>query len=505
MNNRPIHRTFATVSGNRYPPVPGYLPSILILLLFFLLSLIGILRHEIWLDEAQHFLIARDSHNLSELFHACRNEGHPVLWNVLLFFITRFSSDPFYMQLFHILISCITVVFLLRSDLSLAEKFLVIFGYFFFFEYNIISRNYGLSALMMILLVSVYKNNNAGLTSLAVILFILSQTHLFSLLFSVAFVFTYLITNRRDLLKQNRKILLASGLIILAGWIIAAIFIIPPGNYTIKFMQYDSSGYLSPERIVKTVSVVLKGIFYIPDYTVKGHQFINTFYFQTFNLTTTKIYILSLAAIIIPAIILKNSRFAFILYLSFLVIFIPVYYFLPLTYGIRYFGFFYVVFICCLLVARSGLSKTGIILSVLIISLQFGNGIYAWSMDFRYPFSEGKEVSKYIKSVQRKNEKVFILNPTLRPAISAYTGEKFFGTENGAQLSYCLWDEHLPDSILKSKLNYALNCSSTSLIVANNPFHNLIDTTKLELLASFNNGILIGENAAVYRYFVTSH
>jgi hypothetical protein len=95
---------------------------------------------------------------------------------------------------------------------------------------------------------------------------------------------------------------------------------------------------------------------------------------------------------------------------------------------------------------------------------------------------------------------VYILNATLRPAISAYTGEKYFGTENGQYLSYCHWDESLPYSVLKSKLKALLNSDSTSLIVSNSPIYNLLDTNKLQKLKSFNKGILKGEDADIYRF-----
>jgi hypothetical protein len=65
------------------PLTSGSYLNLLILAIFFVLSFIGTRHHEIWLDEAQHFLIARDSITLSELFHACRNEGHPLLWNII--------------------------------------------------------------------------------------------------------------------------------------------------------------------------------------------------------------------------------------------------------------------------------------------------------------------------------------------------------------------------------------------------------------------------------------
>ncbi len=496
------------LSGSIYGKVFKYrfdtYVNLLILSAFFILSLIGILYHEIWLDEAQHFLIARDSKTLAELFRVCRIEGHPVLWNVILFMITRFSSNPFWMQFVHVLISCITVAVILKSNLNLLEKILVIFSYYLFYEYNIISRNYGISALLMILLVYFYIRDPQALIRLAVIIFLLAQTHLFSLLFSFAFVISYIIYERAPLLIQNRRILLIAGSIVITGWLIAAYFIIPPWSYGMTFISYDSSGYFSTERIVKSVSVSLKGIFYVPDYHAPGHHFFNSLYFLTLNLKTWKIYLLSIAAMVIPAIIIKNNRFALFLYSSYLLIFIIVYFFLPLVYGIRYFGFFFVVFLCCYMVARQQVSRVWQFLFILILILQFINGIYAYSLDFRYPFSEGKEVSDYLGKVRLEHEKVYILNPSLRPAISAYTGEKYFGVENGQDLSYCHWDEILPDSVLKSKLDIALKSDSTSLVIASSSIYNLLDTTKLQLLRSFHEGIFKGEDAVVYRYKRTS-
>ena len=488
------------VSGKLLRYHSGIYLNLLILSIFFILSLIGILHHEIWLDEAQHFLIARDSKSLHELFRICRIEGHPVMWNILLFIITRFSSNPFWMQFVHIVISCLTVFLLLKSKLSLFEKILIIFGYYFFYEYNILSRNYGISAFFMILLVHYYLKDPAGITRLAVMLFFLAQTHLFSMIFSCAFALTFILIQRRSFYLQSSRRLITAGLIILAGWTISAWFIIPPWQYGMKFIGYDSTGYLSSERIIKTVSVGLKGIFYIPDYHAPGHHFFNSLYFLTLNLAAWKIYLLSAAAFLIPAWILKNNRFALILFCSFFIIFISIYFYLPLVNGIRYFGYFYVTFLCCYFIARPGILKYGLFISFLIFALQFFNGIYAYTMDLQFPFSEGKNISNYIKQVRLKDEKIFILNATLRPAISAYTGEKYFATENGQYLSYCHWDESLPDSVLKSKLSSGLNADSTSLIISNSDIHNLLDTNKLQKLQTFNHGILKGEDADVFRY-----
>ena len=472
----------------------------LILPVFFILSIIGILNHEIWLDEAQHYLLARDSNNFSQLLYACRNEGHPLLWNFILFVVTRFSHNVFYMQLTHILISCFTVILISKSNLNFPEKILIVFGYYFLYEYNIIGRNYGLSALFIFLLVYKYMSDRDNIIVLAVITFLLANSHLFSLLLSFAFVFTYFINNRKDLAAQSKISIIISIFILLAGWIFSIYCIVPPQNYGITFVRYDSTGYFSSERILKTISVCLKGIFYVPDYTAKGNHFENSLYYISLNLRSWIIYLLSIIAIILPMYILKNNKFAFTFFCSFILIFLPVYYFLPLVNGIRYFGFFYLIFIACYIIARPQIPKIFLRISMLIFLLQFINSVFMYSADFRYQFSEGKNISDYLKNIKKESEDVFILDRIIRPSISAYTERKYFGVENGLPLSYCLWNEYLPDSILKSKLKDELAKCSGALIVSTNASLHLIDTTKMVRLKFFGNGIVKGENAAVFRY-----
>src|SRR4051812_5914996 len=74
-------------------------------LVFLLLTVTGIFHHEIWLDEAHHWLLAKDSNSPGELFYNARYEGHPALWNMLLFILSRFTGNPLAMQLLNVLIA----------------------------------------------------------------------------------------------------------------------------------------------------------------------------------------------------------------------------------------------------------------------------------------------------------------------------------------------------------------------------------------------------------------
>ena len=51
-------------------------------------------EHPLWRDEAQAFLIGRDSHSIGELFWNMRYEGHPPLWHFLIFLLTRVTQRP---------------------------------------------------------------------------------------------------------------------------------------------------------------------------------------------------------------------------------------------------------------------------------------------------------------------------------------------------------------------------------------------------------------------------
>src|SRR5207302_1918349 len=141
-----------------------------------------ILHHEIWLDEMHHFLLARDSHSIGELFYNARYDGHPLLWDGLLFFLTHFTHDPFYMQVLHIFISLIAVIIFLRNaPFTDLFKILFVFGYFMFYEYNIISRNYAISILLIFICCSLLSKPKRNYAVILFALFILSYTHLFSL------------------------------------------------------------------------------------------------------------------------------------------------------------------------------------------------------------------------------------------------------------------------------------------------------------------------------------
>ena len=103
--------------------------------LFIVLSLYLVSYHELWIDEAYHYLLARDSFSLGQLFSQGTWSGHPLLWNLLLYFLKVFAPGISAMQVLHCLIAGGTVFMICRyAPFTRTEKCLMIFGYYIFYE-----------------------------------------------------------------------------------------------------------------------------------------------------------------------------------------------------------------------------------------------------------------------------------------------------------------------------------------------------------------------------------
>jgi hypothetical protein len=119
-----------------------------ILLVYAIALALLLMRHEMWRDELQAWLIARDSGSLLALWRNTRLEGHPLLWHVLLWLVARVTSAPAAMQLLHFFVALGGAFVLVRfAPFALWQRAALVLGYFSLFEYGVISRNYALSCL----------------------------------------------------------------------------------------------------------------------------------------------------------------------------------------------------------------------------------------------------------------------------------------------------------------------------------------------------------------------
>jgi len=119
--------------------------------LFACLMIYGSYRHQLIFDEAQAWLIARDSHGLMDLFRHLRYEGHPALWYLLLYLPAHFSGNVVWMKAIHCALS-IAMGWLIVGEkrMPATVRIFIIFSAYMFFFIGIFVRSYVLAAVLLI-------------------------------------------------------------------------------------------------------------------------------------------------------------------------------------------------------------------------------------------------------------------------------------------------------------------------------------------------------------------
>jgi len=140
-------------------------------------------RHEMWRDELQAWLLARDSATPVQLLHNMRYEGHPGLWHLLLWPLAHLSPNPVLMQGLHVALAGLSALLVFRwSPFSWGVKILLVLGYFFAYEYAVIARNYAISVTLLLTVCALFKQRWRRFPAIATALLLLCHTNIFALL-----------------------------------------------------------------------------------------------------------------------------------------------------------------------------------------------------------------------------------------------------------------------------------------------------------------------------------
>src|SRR5690606_2393756 len=117
-------------------------------LLYLAVLAVATMNHELWGDELHSWNIAGASAGYGDLIANSRYEGHPPVWYTILWLPARFGHQLFYLQCIQFCIAGAAVyVLMFRSAFPTILKILVPFGYYFLFEYGVLSRNYAIALL----------------------------------------------------------------------------------------------------------------------------------------------------------------------------------------------------------------------------------------------------------------------------------------------------------------------------------------------------------------------
>jgi hypothetical protein len=483
---------------------------------FMALSFWGISVHEIWLDEMHHWLLARDSNSLPELYKIARQDWHPLTWNVLLYIVSRFSHDPFSMQILHIVLSSLVVfIFFSYAPLSLLTKIFFAFGYYTLYEYNVISRNYNLIVLFCFMICVLYPRRARSYPWLSLLLLGLANTHYLGTLISLSLAMLLVIDFIIEYKKDSRiSIAIASFVIYAIGLIstLAKVF----ASKDMK-SEFDFQNLMQLKKIGSGLLIVVKGMLPVPDLT--QYSFWNTNWLISYN--SILALLISVVCIVAIAIILFDRwliLFFFLITLLNLILFST-----AVGYnGYRYFGSVYILFILSLWLSSyydpvkidTGMRiltnlqfrlKTPFIYFILLI--QSFAGISAFILDWHRPFSEAKCAVNYMEQNHLTSYPVAVDNLNTGTSISGYLEQKVFYPILNDWGSYRTWNtpHKVEQPIFFSKLLSNKEKLGKDVIVIlhrklnRNVTIEFRNQMKISEVAEFDKSIILDENCFLYK------
>lgn len=139
------------------------------------------MHHEIWRDEMRALSLAIQHNTISELFHDLTNEGHPILWYLLLKGAYTIIQDTIALKVVSLIIGLSSVIlFLFHFRLPMYIAILYCFSNIMIWENAVSCRNYGIATLLIIIFSILYDRRQYLIASF--VLALLAQSNLIAVL-----------------------------------------------------------------------------------------------------------------------------------------------------------------------------------------------------------------------------------------------------------------------------------------------------------------------------------
>ena len=377
-------------------------------LLFLVCGAFVAWRHEMWRDEMQAWLIARDSTSLIDLVRNLKYEGHPILWYLCLRPLARLGLSPVAMQVFHLLVATATIYILAaHSPFTRLQKALFAFGYFPFYEYSILCRNYALGVLLFFAFCALFQQRNRRVVSIALILFLAAQTSVHALVVSIALAFGLV----RGWFHEGKSTASAIGRrrwagvsVIALGFVIGIMQIAPASDALEENIQYLQGRPFSENwypSLPQLLTAPARAFVPVPAAVLHFQDSLWVHRIPGFVLWQP---IVSVLILIWCCLVVSTNRVALFVYLlGALGLFALFYLVYDGSTQNRHSGFFFLLFIVVAWAFRTLRSRPGrletshnAILTAFLVVHVLG-GLVAARMDWIHPYSQGKAVAELIR------------------------------------------------------------------------------------------------------------
>jgi len=474
-----------------------------------------------WRDELQAWLISRDSESLLDIFKNLKYEGHPGLWHLVLYLLNKISTNPEIMQIAHVLIASLFILILIKwSPFTFLQKILLIFSYFLFFEYNLLARNYGIGVLLIFIFCSYFPFRHKKPIITSLILFLLSHTSIFGIIFVISFIFVILFEDlifkkfKDNKEKFSKKHLIGLSIAVL-GILTSLIQIIPPID---SGFATGWKFYIDLESFKVVGNVFIKSYIPIPPFDL---NFWNKSLFITNNsledanlfiLISISLIILFFIIIIILHLSTKPSALVFFLLNTFLLV---LFFVIKYQGASRHHGFLFITLIVSLWIYESSFQKQFFFFKrflkifsknfvqnffVLILFLHVIASIIPFYIDYRNSFSGAKETAEFLKKNKLNNYNLIGFEDYAAQAVAGYLQNKRIYYIRGERFgTFLKFDNKRKITLgLENKIftNYQDKNKINTLYILNKP----IESKYLVEIFRSKHSIVDSENFYIYRY-----
>lgn len=441
---------------------------------YIVLLILGLYHHEMWRDEYEEYLQARDAEGLFGLGNTM-SQGHAMLWQGCLWVITRFTHNPVAMKIFHGLIAAsFAFVLIFKSPFKLWQSGLLLLSYFLLFEYAVISRCYAFGVLLFMVFALNYTKNQRLTWKTGIILFLLANTSIYAMMLTTVLV-GWLFFMEVILGKEDWKVKLSERLPVLVlagcGILLAYLQIRPQPDNTFPIHRV-----LLPFNVYR-YDVALSQFFsaFVPIVKIQNQHFWNTNILSNADGISMRVF--PILALILTTLPFINKNSILVLWLGGI---IAVLFFQYHTgfYFARYYGHFFLWWLVCmwLLTAIDKPDKLNrnirlAVFCLVLVSQSIG-GILIYAADWNKKFSRGAEAAHFLKTNgYAKKYMIGSVDFALSP-IAAELDKKIYTMQHKKLGSYTKWDKERLNSMDSADIVEALESgppNETMIFIATHP------------------------------------
>ena len=388
----------------------------ILFILYLIISFILVLHHEIWTDEAQAWLIARDLSFL-DIVKQMKYEAHSCLWHLILMPFAKLGFPVITMNIISwIMVSTAVYFMIFHSKWHFLVKATIIFSPTYIYFSPVISRCYSLIPIFLCLFSFLYPKRKDHPFGYANILGILAHTHMIMCGLVGMAALLFLLEYIRNWSKIYKK----------EFFVVLAIFILYFILLAIQIFPSLTNGCIFIANTTTNTSKLLDVLYSI-----------SNIFFHSSN-SIFFIILLGIILLITNILIFLYNKKLFSIFLSFLIVFIGIHMFWPFSLLER---------MCILFVVMTTLNlynKNGfmqLLLFILSICMMITH-FTPIKFDFYHNYSDSKNVATYINENVEDHSLIFLLDSSRHVSAIPYIKKDldYYNLKLNSFQTYITWN-----------------------------------------------------------------